>query len=68
MVKPLVGGDTLTFGCIYERLNLDIVGLCCIPQLDYVVTCAVCTRSDAGDIHIHKKKCQVSSTVECGAV
>uniref|UniRef100_A0A3B4ZRP1 KIAA0930 n=3 Tax=Stegastes partitus TaxID=144197 RepID=A0A3B4ZRP1_9TELE len=27
-------------------------------QLDYVVTCAVCTRSDAGDIHIHKKKCQ----------
>lgn len=30
-----------------------------IPQLDYVVTCAVCTRSDAGDIHIHKKKSQV---------
>ncbi|KAM9327662.1 uncharacterized protein KIAA0930 homolog isoform 2-T2 [Pholidichthys leucotaenia] len=27
-------------------------------KLDYVVTCAVCTRSDAGDIHIHKKKCQ----------
>ena len=23
------------------------------------MTCAVCTRSDAGDIHIHKKKCQV---------
>lgn len=31
----------------------------CRLQLDYVVTCAVCTRSDAGDIHIHKKKCQV---------
>lgn len=30
-----------------------------VLQLDYVVTCAVCTRSDAGDIHIHKKKCQV---------
>lgn len=29
-------------------------------QLDYLVTCAVCTRSDAGDIHIHKKKSQVS--------
>lgn len=28
-------------------------------QLDYVVTCAVCTRSDGGDIHIHKKKSQV---------
>ncbi|PIO33550.1 hypothetical protein AB205_0035220 [Aquarana catesbeiana] len=27
-------------------------------QLDYLVTCAVCTRSDAGDIHIHKKKSQ----------
>ncbi|XP_051544726.1 uncharacterized protein KIAA0930 homolog isoform X2 [Myxocyprinus asiaticus] len=27
-------------------------------KLDYVVTCAVCTRSDAGDIHIHKKKSQ----------
>uniref|UniRef100_A0AAZ3SRE5 KIAA0930 n=1 Tax=Oncorhynchus tshawytscha TaxID=74940 RepID=A0AAZ3SRE5_ONCTS len=27
-------------------------------QLDYVVTCAVCTRSDAGDIHIHRKKSQ----------
>lgn len=30
-----------------------------VCQLDYVVTCAVCTRSDAGDIHIHRKKCQV---------
>ncbi|XP_072340644.1 uncharacterized protein KIAA0930 homolog isoform X3 [Scyliorhinus torazame] len=27
-------------------------------QLEYVVTCAVCTRSDGGDIHIHKKKSQ----------
>uniref|UniRef100_A0A8C3IMW0 KIAA0930 n=1 Tax=Chrysemys picta bellii TaxID=8478 RepID=A0A8C3IMW0_CHRPI len=27
-------------------------------KLDYVVTCAVCTRSDGGDIHIHKKKSQ----------
>lgn len=29
-------------------------------QLDYMVTCAVCTRADGGDIHIHKKKSQVS--------
>ncbi|XP_068611182.1 uncharacterized protein KIAA0930 homolog isoform X2 [Brachionichthys hirsutus] len=29
-----------------------------LQKLDYVVTCAVCTRSDAGDIHVHKKKCQ----------
>lgn len=29
-------------------------------QLDYMVTCAVCTRSEGGDIHIHKKKSQVS--------
>ncbi|XP_053243587.1 uncharacterized protein KIAA0930 homolog isoform X3 [Podarcis raffonei] len=27
-------------------------------KLDYIVTCAVCTRSDGGDIHIHKKKSQ----------
>lgn len=32
---------------------------CFLRQLDYVVTCAVCTRTDAGDIHIHKKKSQV---------
>lgn len=38
-------------------LNTDPSRLVC--QLDYVVTCAVCTRTDAGDIHIHKKKCQV---------
>lgn len=24
-----------------------------------MVTCAVCTRTDAGDIHVHRKKCQV---------
>ncbi|XP_033880780.1 uncharacterized protein KIAA0930 homolog isoform X1 [Acipenser ruthenus] len=29
-----------------------------LQKLDYVVTCAVCTRSDGGDIHIHKKKSQ----------
>lgn len=35
--------------------------LCCaLFQLDYMVTCAVCTRADGGDIHIHKKKSQVS--------
>uniref|UniRef100_A0A3Q2HF63 KIAA0930 n=1 Tax=Equus caballus TaxID=9796 RepID=A0A3Q2HF63_HORSE len=33
--------------------------LCCaLFQLDYMVTCAVCTRADGGDIHIHKKKSQ----------
>lgn len=32
--------------------------VCLVCQLDYVVTCAVCTRSEAGDIHIHRKKCQ----------
>lgn len=32
--------------------------VCPVCQLDYVVTCAVCTRSEAGDIHIHRKKCQ----------
>lgn len=34
---------------------------CALFQLDYVVTCAVCTRADSGDIHIHKKKSQVST-------
>ena len=29
-------------------------------QLDYMVTCAVCTRADGGDIHIHRKRSQVS--------
>lgn len=33
---------------------------CLLLQLDYMVTCAVCTRADGGDIHIHKKKSQVS--------
>ncbi|XP_078272991.1 uncharacterized protein KIAA0930 homolog isoform X5 [Rhinoraja longicauda] len=27
-------------------------------QLEYMVTCAVCTRSEGGDIHVHKKKSQ----------
>ncbi|XP_005993727.1 uncharacterized protein KIAA0930 homolog isoform X2 [Latimeria chalumnae] len=29
-----------------------------LQKLDYMVTCAVCTRSDGGDIHIHRKKSQ----------
>lgn len=33
---------------------------CVFFQLDYMVTCAVCTRADGGDIHIHRKKSQVS--------
>lgn len=33
---------------------------CALFQLDYMVTCAVCTRADGGDIHIHRKKSQVS--------
>uniref|UniRef100_A0A671WRB3 Kiaa0930 n=1 Tax=Sparus aurata TaxID=8175 RepID=A0A671WRB3_SPAAU len=37
-----------------ESVYLNLI----LQKLDYVVTCAVCTRSDAGDIHIHKKKCQ----------
>ncbi|XP_049616437.1 uncharacterized protein KIAA0930 homolog isoform X3 [Syngnathus scovelli] len=37
-----------------ESVYLNLV----LQKLDYVVTCAVCTRSDAGDIHVHKKKCQ----------
>lgn len=38
-----------------------------VLQLDYVVTCAVCTRSDAGDIHIHRKKCQVREVRRSGS-
>lgn len=38
-----------------------------VLQLDYVVTCAVCTRSDAGDIHIHRKKCQVREVRRLGS-
>ncbi|MFT7799168.1 uncharacterized protein KIAA0930 homolog [Arapaima gigas] len=37
-----------------ESVYLNLV----LQKLDYVVTCAVCTRSEAGDIHIHKKKSQ----------
>ncbi|XP_077449470.1 uncharacterized protein KIAA0930 homolog isoform X2 [Stigmatopora argus] len=37
-----------------ESVYLNLV----LQKLDYMVTCAVCTRSDAGDIHVHKKKCQ----------
>ncbi|XP_024146404.1 uncharacterized protein KIAA0930 homolog isoform X1 [Oryzias melastigma] len=37
-----------------ESVYLNLI----LQKLDYVVTCAVCTRSDAGDIHIHRKKCQ----------
>lgn len=52
-------GDAFTktkFWLLVHRRQPEI---CSVFQLDYVVTCAVCTRSDAGDIHIHKKKCQV---------
>ncbi|XP_077325486.1 uncharacterized protein KIAA0930 homolog isoform X1 [Lithobates pipiens] len=37
-----------------ESVYLNLI----LQKLDYLVTCAVCTRSDAGDIHIHKKKSQ----------
>ncbi|ETE70930.1 hypothetical protein L345_03264, partial [Ophiophagus hannah] len=39
-----------------ESVYLNLI----LQKLDYIVTCAVCTRSDGGDIHIHKKKSQVS--------
>ncbi|KAM3832868.1 uncharacterized protein KIAA0930 homolog isoform 4-T4 [Vipera latastei] len=44
----------------YVRRRLAYVGGDSVEEkkLDYVVTCAVCTRSDGGDIHIHKKKTQ----------
>ncbi|MEE6477603.1 hypothetical protein FKM82_011566 [Ascaphus truei] len=45
----------------YVRRKLAYVGTDPATEgkkLDYMVTCAVCTRSDAGDIHIHKKKSQ----------
>ncbi|KAG9339970.1 hypothetical protein JZ751_022285 [Albula glossodonta] len=41
-----------------ESVYLNLI----LQKLDYVVTCAVCTRSDAGDIHIHKKKSQILSS------
>ncbi|XP_006917391.1 uncharacterized protein KIAA0930 homolog [Pteropus alecto] len=37
-----------------ESVCLNLI----LQKLDYVVTCAVCTRADGGDIHIHKKKSQ----------
>lgn len=37
-----------------ESVCLNLV----LQKLDYMVTCAVCTRTDSGDIHIHKKKSQ----------
>ncbi|XP_029455922.1 uncharacterized protein KIAA0930 homolog isoform X3 [Rhinatrema bivittatum] len=37
-----------------ESVYLNLI----LQKLDYMVTCAVCTRSDGGDIHIHKKKSQ----------
>ncbi|XP_058045761.1 uncharacterized protein KIAA0930 homolog isoform X3 [Ahaetulla prasina] len=37
-----------------ESVYLNLI----LQKLDYIVTCAVCTRSDGGDIHIHKKKSQ----------
>ncbi|XP_053243588.1 uncharacterized protein KIAA0930 homolog isoform X4 [Podarcis raffonei] len=37
-----------------ESVCLNLI----LQKLDYIVTCAVCTRSDGGDIHIHKKKSQ----------
>lgn len=37
-----------------ESVYLNLI----LQKLDYMVTCAVCTRSEAGDIHIHKKKSQ----------
>ncbi|XP_071407594.1 uncharacterized protein KIAA0930 homolog isoform X2 [Pithys albifrons albifrons] len=37
-----------------ESVYLNLI----LQKLDYVVTCAVCTRSNGGDIHIHKKKSQ----------
>ncbi|KAG7455929.1 hypothetical protein MATL_G00246350 [Megalops atlanticus] len=37
-----------------ESVYLNLI----LHKLDYVVTCAVCTRTDAGDIHLHKKKSQ----------
>ncbi|XP_052546673.1 uncharacterized protein KIAA0930 homolog isoform X3 [Tympanuchus pallidicinctus] len=45
-----------------ESVYLNLI----LQKLDYVVTCAVCTRSDGGDIHIHKKKSQVFSDMTVG--
>ncbi|XP_026558323.1 uncharacterized protein KIAA0930 homolog isoform X3 [Pseudonaja textilis] len=45
-----------------ESVYLNLI----LQKLDYIVTCAVCTRSDGGDIHIHKKKSQVFSDMTVG--
>ncbi|XP_042326745.1 uncharacterized protein KIAA0930 homolog isoform X3 [Sceloporus undulatus] len=45
-----------------ESVCLNLI----LQKLDYIVTCAVCTRSDGGDIHIHKKKSQVFSDMTVG--
>ncbi|XP_026963739.1 uncharacterized protein KIAA0930 homolog isoform X2 [Sagmatias obliquidens] len=37
-----------------ESVCLNLI----LQKLDYMVTCAVCTRTDGGDIHVHKKKSQ----------
>ncbi|XP_060021129.1 uncharacterized protein KIAA0930 homolog isoform X2 [Lagenorhynchus albirostris] len=37
-----------------ESVCLNLI----LQKLDYMVTCAVCTRADGGDIHVHKKKSQ----------
>uniref|UniRef100_A0A452S7A7 KIAA0930 n=1 Tax=Ursus americanus TaxID=9643 RepID=A0A452S7A7_URSAM len=37
-----------------ESVCLNLI----LQKLDYMVTCAVCTRTDGGDIHIHRKKSQ----------
>lgn len=64
--------ESVYLNLILQKVTISCVSLalswfgstsrtCVLFQLDYVVTCAVCTRSDAGDIHIHKKKCQVGA-------
>uniref|UniRef100_A0A7N5JWD8 KIAA0930 n=1 Tax=Ailuropoda melanoleuca TaxID=9646 RepID=A0A7N5JWD8_AILME len=45
-----------------ESVCLNLI----LQKLDYMVTCAVCTRTDGGDIHIHKKKSQVFSDMTVG--
>ncbi|XP_053112508.1 uncharacterized protein KIAA0930 homolog isoform X3 [Hemicordylus capensis] len=45
-----------------ESVCLNLI----LQKLDYIVTCAVCTRSDGGDIHIHRKKSQVFSDMTVG--
>ncbi|XP_059743180.1 uncharacterized protein KIAA0930 homolog isoform X2 [Bos taurus] len=37
-----------------ESVCLNLI----LQKLDYMVTCAVCTRADGGDIHIHRKRSQ----------